>query len=458
MQHQNHKILRYLSRYSIAEWKSCRLFVQMETKGKYPLAIYDALYISRSKSSQWNLEKIHAQQLSGISKKSFLNELSKLTLSVEAYLSYQESKSAPLHQRYFLYQYLLKQKEDDLFEKSFFKTIRELQKDESISINKNMAILKLLHQAFFSNHPIKVKYGSDLLAQIKSICTNTFEAYTESIDLTTDHFNSITKDYQKPLGQGSIASEIPLDLFDLTESLLTSYDPGQSAQIISLFLSIENQLDAMTMATLTGLLKKVYYHEIYYSDDPHLKSALSSILDIEYRSITERLGYPMNPVAISKYINAYISQGKIVEAKEIFDQYLAIYPDHQMDNHILISTAQIAIYEKEYDKAIQLLSSINAESIGLNIRVKAYTLICQMIKEQDNYDFLHAQITNFQAYIRYNKEKISQLNIDGHLGFGKVLQAIIDHKPADEIYSHLSERIAISSRSQLHHVMMERGL
>jgi len=119
----HHRLLIILSRFDIATWKRCRLFVQMEISGKRPLEIYDYLMKTRKNHKKWDLEE----------KKAFQNELSRLTLAIESFISYEEFKQEKQYKDLLLRQYYLRYSDEKEWEQSFHKSIGRYNKQESIS-------------------------------------------------------------------------------------------------------------------------------------------------------------------------------------------------------------------------------------------------------------------------------------------------------------------------------------
>ena len=129
----HHRLLIILSRFDIATWKRCRLFVQMELSGHRPIEIYDYLMKTKSKTKKWEIDTIYSQTLKQLSKKSFQNELSRLTHAVESFLSYEELKQETQYKDLLLRQYYLRHGDHKSWEANFYKAISRYNKQEHIS-------------------------------------------------------------------------------------------------------------------------------------------------------------------------------------------------------------------------------------------------------------------------------------------------------------------------------------
>jgi len=128
-----HKSLKILSRFDIGTWKRCRSFVPIELPGQRPLEIYDYLMKTRKNPKKWDLVKI---------KKAFQNELSRLTLAIESFISYEEFKQEKQYKDLLLRQYYLRYSDEKEWEASFHKSIGRYNKQESISFFDQFDLIK----------------------------------------------------------------------------------------------------------------------------------------------------------------------------------------------------------------------------------------------------------------------------------------------------------------------------
>jgi hypothetical protein len=88
---------------------------------------------TRNNPKKWDLEEIHKASLPTLTKKAFQNELSRMTLAIESFLSYEELKQEKQYKDLLLRQYYLRHSDHKEWEASFHRSLDNYNKQGRLS-------------------------------------------------------------------------------------------------------------------------------------------------------------------------------------------------------------------------------------------------------------------------------------------------------------------------------------
>ncbi len=438
----HHRLLIILSRFDIATWKRCRLFVQMEISGKRPLEIYDYLMKTRKNHKKWDLEEVHEATLPILSKKAFQNELSRLTLAIESFISYEEFKQEKQYKDLLLRQYYLRYSDEKEWEQSFHKSIGRYNKQESISFFDQFDLIKILHQAYFGTHPIKKQYVIDILEQLYSSSESTLSAYGGYIKLILDHEKRITKNPQKEL---AIRDRVALDevLFNKIEKLIKTYNTALLEDILRQVNEIEST-SLESKIIIYGFLRAKLFKQIGKNPQTVPKQLMLRVIykELEYMREAQIPVTPRRVYSTMTYLN-YIED--IDKMKAIVERYST-----QMSGSTLFELARtiLMLATNRTPDAINHLNTIEVDSFKAkqsvrNLLVRAYS------QYYDEVDFCLNEIKNFKIWLRSNKAKVSESSSKGILRSMDILVDMLKKKTPDKILAKIYQDEPLSGRMWL---------
>ena len=435
-----HRLLKILSRFDIATWKRCRLFVQMELSGNQPIEIYDYLMKTKSQTQKWEIDIIYSQTLKKLSKKSFQNELSRLTYAVESFISYEELKEENQYQDLLLRQYYSRHGDHKSWETNFHKAINRYNKQETISFMDQFDLIRVLHQAYFNTHPIKKAYVIDILEQLKYNSESTLTAYRSYIDLILHHENSISQNPQSIL---PIADKSPfnMDFFDSIRRLYTSYSEELMTEVMSAIDGLDGTADPQIVIVSLGLITEILFKETGAHGLSEMTSKIATIMMMELDSM-ERANITVNSKKIYRlitYLNYVDNSDKMLEILERYEVSMS------QEAYYQLSMATLMMSRGNTDEAISLLNRIDMSTKSLkyivrNKLIRAYSM------HYDQVDFCLDEIQKFKKWIRNNKQLMSDRVEIGLIRSMSILTDILKRKPVDGILLRIREDQPLSGR------------
>jgi len=438
-----HRLLIILSRFEIARWKRCRLFVQMELSGNRPIEIYDYLMKTKSKSQKWEIDTIYGHTLKELSKKSFQNELSRLTYAVEGFISYEELKQEKQYQDLLMRQYYLRHNDEKEWKSSFLKSIDRYNKQEHISFMDQYDLIRVLHQAYFNTHPIKKAYVIDILEQLKHTSESTLTAYQSYIDLILHHENSISQNPQSVL---PIRDKSPFnsELFELIRQLYSCYNDELMTEIMSTIDELGGKAEPEIVIITLGLIREILFKQTGTHGLSETTSQIAAIMIREF-NFMERANITVTAHKIYRLITYldYIDDRE--QTNEILDRYrsrLSQEPYYQL------SMATLMMSSGNADEAISLLNRINMNTKSLKYLVRN-KLIRAYSVHYDQVDFCLDEIQKFKKWIRINRQLMSERVEIALIRSMNILSDILKNKPVDGILKKIREDEPVSGRMWL---------
>ena len=438
-----HRLLKILSRFDIATWKRCRLFVQMELSGNRPIEIYDYLMKTKSQTQKWDIDTLYSHTLKELSKKSFQNELSRLTYAVENFISYQEFKEENQYQDLLLRQYYLRHGDHKSWEANFYKAINRYNKQEHISFMDQYDLIRVLHQAYFNTHPIKKAYVIDILEQLKYTSESTLTAYRSYIDLILHHENSISQNPQSVL---SIADKSPfnIEFFESISQLQSSYSEELMTEVMSAIDGLDGNADPEIVIVSLGLITEMLFKETGTHGLSDTTSQIASIM-LKELNWMEQANITITSNKIYRLVTflAYVDNTK--QMIEILDRY-KVSMSHEP--YYQLSEALLMMSEGDFSKAISHLNKIESLSIQLkrtirNQLIRAYSMHYEQV------DFCLDEIQKFKKWVRNHRNLMSTKTELGLIRSMDVLSDILKNKPVEGILKKFGENQPLSGRMWL---------
>ena len=438
-----HRLLKILSRFDIATWKRCRLFVQMELSGNRPIEIYDYLMKTKSKTQKWEIDMIYSQTLKELSKKSFQNELSRLTYAVENFISYQEFKEENQYQDLLLRQYYLRRGDHKSWEANFHKAISRYNKQEHISFMDQYDLIRVLHQAYFNTHPIKKAYVIDILEQLKQTTESSLSAYQSYIDLILHHENSISQDPQSVL---PISDKSPLnqEFFDSIKQLQLSYCEELMMEVISAIDGLDGTADPEVVIVSLGLITEILFKEAGIHGLSETTSKITIVMLKELDAM-ERANITITSNKIYRLITFLAYVDNTEQMIEILARY---HVSMSHEPYYQLSEALLMITQGDFSKAISHLNKIELVSVQLK-RTTRNQLIRAYSMHYDQVDFCLDEIQKFKKWIQNNRQLMSDRVEIGLIRSMNILSDILKNKPVDGILNNIREDKPLSGRMWL---------
>lgn len=437
----SHRIFKILSRFNIGEWKQCRLFVEMELTGHRPLEIFDYLMKTRKKSTDWTMDEIHHQSIANLSKKSFLNEVSRLTAAVENYLSYKELQRNPQLGKLLLRKYYLHNKDESEWESSFKKSIEKFNDQKSTSYKDQFLLIQILHQAYHNTHPYKNDHIIGILEQWKLETKDTFSSYQNYIDLIDLHENYISKNVQKNITLKKVSSIPKPFIFDLLKRAYTDNNDQHHSEILEYLNKNEDVIDLEILTVVYGIFKKILTAHLLRTGNPSSAQFLYQISQKEIELI-HTLELPLSPDKILSVFRILQFLDNLPE----MDKLIIQYKDEFKDNPYYLFCLSIwQLSHNQLEQGINTLNTIISESINVKLNVRRY-LIRAYCSYYDETEFCLDEIKKFKLWLTYNENYISHSTYQAERNFLSLLKMILRNESINSIRKSMEEFEYLSNR------------
>jgi len=424
----------------LSEWKEYDKFLkaQYNTK-KDVLILFDLLRKHRKDLKRLKHISLHKKHFGHLSRKSFLNLTSDLKRRLDSFLVYKlVEQNQDLSQSLLVEAY----NEKGVFHLSnllYRKHLKRL-KGQVLNLESNNLIRNIHHIQFFSDNPIKHSRGQELAMS----CIRSMNYSTKII---SKYYQVVFKHFAKV--SGNLDLEVyPTDKSDVPNTPLFKY-----------LAQLEKLVDNTLTYPLNNITKELYRKNS--SLDFELKAAS---LDIVIHSITQRVkkgeleflndlekayefGFDIGVLLHSgvipskrfiNYVNIAAASNNFDKAEEFINKNRCNLSPKWARAISKISRSQIALYKGDYDKCLEHLVEIGIRRpTEIEPRIRWLQLCALFMLNQENYDFLYAQIKKYENYFRYNKTKMSFASYKGSLNLSKLLTSILNGADKETILNSI---------------------
>ena len=446
----SHRSLKILTRFNIGTWKRCRLFIEMEVIGDRPIEIYDYLMKTRKNPKKWDLEKVHDITLPTLSKRAFQNELSRLTLAIESFISYEELKEEKQYKDLLLRQYYLRNSDHKEWESNFHKSIERYNKNESMSFLDQFDLMRILHQAYFSTHPIKKSYVIDILQQLQEVSQSTSSAYLSYIHLIYHQENGISKNPQSQLKLQRKAA-LSAELFDDIDNVIKDFNLTHAENIIQRLDDIGQSINLEIKIIIYGLLRQNLLSQLSKGNETERIKLTIKVMNSELESMEQAI-IPINPSKIYRLVSLLNYIGDIDSMELILNKY-----ENSMSGQAFfeLSKATVLILKNMVSEAITHLNQIEVDSFRTKYLIRSQ-LIRAYSKYYDDVDFCLDEIQKFRKWIRTNKTALSENSEIGLSRSMEILRDMLRKKDVTDIVNKIYDKQPLAGRMWLLKEVKER--
>lgn len=137
----------------------------------------------------------------------------------------------------------------------------------------------------------------------------------------------------------------------------------------------------------------------------------------------------LSPWTFKNGILAALRLGHYEWAENYIRNYQHRLPEDQRRNAVSFNLANVYFYQKKYDKATQLLNSVEYEDIAYNLDSKS--ILLAMYYEQDEDEVLMSLLDSFKAYL-YRHKDISDNKRIPYMNLMKYVRKLLKLNPGDK--------------------------
>jgi hypothetical protein len=132
---------------------------------------------------------------------------------------------------------------------------------------------------------------------------------------------------------------------------------------------------------------------------------LQEYFEIYQELINKELIYKdgeLSPYVFRNIIGFALRLGKYEWTKDFINNYKSKIPDTLRENAVSFNSATLHFYQKNYDKVIELLNTVEYEDFSYNLNSK--TMLLATYYEIDDFEPLDSLMESFRTYLNRHKE------------------------------------------------------
>ena len=431
------KLIQILQSFSSEDWRECADFIHGRLrKGHDCIVLYDQLrsFHHSKMTNMSKLEKIKSSCFANITEKSFTNLFSKLTIVVEDYLVLRSVLNNNKDYKLYLLQEYAERGLYNLFDRKSREIEKAIYEQKEINLFDQLTLLKLNHTRFFSDNPIKINRGEDLLERLGESNRKFHNQYDIFLEAIHRHFIEIStqkKTQKDPL-------KMPNDLEQILQFLLLLTKNRDKKSFTSLYnVLLKNQL------SLSLELRSIIIATLIHFGHTEIKqgnlSGIRELLDLYEYGFDSELLLTNKAITENRFINLISTAsacGAFERADNIIKNYSNLLLEKTKEGVIQIANAHIEFYKGEYDNVLLLIRDFPFNSHSQLTR-RRWLMLCSYYKVMnEEWEFLMTQIKNYNGYFYTNKNKLSTSVYEGSLNLGRVILKFTKGRDLKEIVKY----------------------
>ena len=456
---ENSKLIKLLESFSDEDWGSFAAYLSFKSKqNSKEIELYNHIgkYKSNLFSKKLSFEYLKNSHIIGLnSKKNIQNIMSRLVLKIEEYFAWNNFIQDEAEVELRLFQELNDRSMFDLANKSAAKSIEKWKNDKSLNISLLLNILRIEHKQYFSHNPIKYQNQSQIVAKLHSSVLD--------IDATYTQFYEFIKKLEESRGQqiltdikGTFVTPMSKSLQEITYHMNELiFEKNENSFEFLFQLLIDNySLDKELKAIIFNQCQNYLRGQVASGTIGKRKDTLLKLYDFGIEQEILVYNGALSATTFQNIIQVACVLKEFEWAALFRSKNLELIPNKERLANTIISRVQIAFGLKEYEEVIELLYTSEINQFVLKL-LGRWLLLASHFITHDSLEFFEAQVSSFTQFIYYNKNKISQRNMDGSLNLSKVFRSYLS-KQDFNLETETSKYDAIIFKNRLPEFFAER--
>ena len=456
---KNSKLITLLWSFSSKDWSKCAKYLEARKFNSKELRLFKYLKSNQKRldSQKLSLDNLKNSSILGYNtKKNVQNIMSRLSLLIEDYMVMESLNSDQIEKEFRLFKCYNDRGLFSLANKKADALIKLWEENSPIDRKYFEYILKVLHNQYFSNNPIRRDTKVLVVKKLHQALLTLYKANIELYTYAAQAAISIKLIDEKELKDVGIAKNYLSDsYFSITSHLNNSnlFD-SDSFEFLYEELIADNQINIELKAIMSShcesyLMKNM---QLQKSDGYGLK-----LLDLYEYGVKSKILTYKDKIATVKFQNiiqiaCYLKQFEWAESFQ--SNYGQLVAKEHIEETMLMTSVQLNFGRLNYDDLIDIILFNEFKIFLFKLRCRWF-LVSTYLITFDNVDFFESQLSNFTQFIYYNQSKISAANFEGSLNLAKVFRAYIT-KPDFSLEEEIAKYQNIVFKTRLSDFFEER--
>jgi hypothetical protein len=448
-----------LSSFSAEDWIKCTKYLKARKLDSKELRLFKFLKNNQKKldSDKVSIDNLKNSSLLGYNtKKNVQNIMSRLSLLIEDYMVMESFNQDQIEKEFRLFRCYNDRGLFSLANKKADSLIKLWQENSPIGRIYFEYILKIFHNQYFSNNPIKSDTKVMLVKKLFQALLGLYEANMELYNYAAKSDITIKLIDEDDLKNINLSTNYLNDSYFTLTKHLNNQDSLNTDSFEYLYseLLANNQINIELKAIVFShceiyLRKKI---QLSSKDDYGLK-----LLDLYEYGVKSKILTYKDKIASVKFQNiiqiaCYVKQFDWAESFQ--SNYGHLVAKEHVGENKLMTMVQVSFGKHEYDKVIGIILFNDFKVFLFKVNCR-WLLLSTYFITFDSIDFFESQLTNFTQFFYYNKSKLSNINFERSLNLAKIFRAYIT-KPNFSLEQVVSKYEHITFKTRLPGFIEER--
>jgi len=451
----NYKLITVLSSFSPVEWREFYKFIQNKSPNNSDIYKLSEHIIKKFKNrlDKWDTAQVHERLFPDISRKAFLNMMSKIVGWAEEFLITRSVLNNDIQYQFSLLRQYTQRGLYALSDTVAVKLEKLIEQLDPTDFNTYALRRELYHIIYFSNNPIKEKSGQEIL------CLLTKNHIDASSHL--DYFYRAELHNWGALKKQDFNQEVSVlrrrcDLYSFTEDhFLPKLIKMVENNDFTSFIELKNMLFAMKWSDHSETHILVTHYLIAWvikfwqngqMSDPDL------ILQLYEYGLDSKILLTNGRIPERRFHNIISTIGGLNQSDwglVFINEWVQKIDSARPQDNRALGLAQHAFYNQEYEKIIPLLRSIKFKNTGQQVRLMGLQLIAWFEDRKEYPGIFYDYCANFKRYLKRNEDMISAQYHDSHLNLINFLYDYAKSGDENQLYNELNSGHIVIYRTYL---------
>ena len=456
---KNTKLFNLVNSFNVNDWNKCFKFLRARKSDSKEIRLFNLLRNNQKKleSDRFSIDNLKNSTVLGYnSKKNVQNIMSRLSLMIEDYMITESFREDEIEREYRLFKCY---NDRGLFKLANYKAdalINKWKNGSNVDKVYFEYILKILHNQYFSNNPIK-RDQNDLIVKLNQSLFTLNEVNMGLYKYAAKHAI-----FEKTISEVELLN-IQVERNRLNDSYFgilnrlndgEKFDPHSSFNYLYNELIKNNDINNELKAIMFSHCEKFLFKSIRQVKNSEDGSKLLYLY--EYGVGNKILTYK-DKIATIKFQNiiqlaCYLKEFDWVESFQLkYGQLLAKEHIHESE---VMTSVKLYFGRLKYDELIDIILFNELKFFPFKLQCRWF-LISTYFITFDILDFFESQLSNFTQFVYYNQSKLSVSNFEGSLNLAKIFRAYIS-KPDFSLNEEVSKYENIVFKNRLPGFLEER--
>ena len=428
------KLHRYLNKMKTPELKDFKKYLNFIYRSDNEVnVLYNYIYECRNgkKTEEITIPLIQLHLFPHLNRKSIQNICSVIVKNIENYWTYSDLKTQTLRWNVSKFESLNKRGLHNEANKLALKLERKINKDTDLNLWTNYHIIKMLHEQYFSNNPIK-RNQEDSLRILKSL-VQTKERLNSDFSL---YYSAELASMERLYGQDwnneldTLQSSSKPDQRNLSQGLYKQFNLiNNDYQEFPVLL---NQLIRLNEDEISSSLRITFFyrvrrHLILQSRKGNEK-AKGQLRDLIIWSSKSSLFMHNNQIADMRFvsdINILCQLKEVDEANDYIESLIKHVPSKEKNELRNLGKMYIEFALNNFGKVIEIFSTTKFKVVSQRLQASGLFLQAHYEEDNDDIEFLESKIRSIKDYLHRHKTELGIVQSNSWKGFLKVYELLV---------------------------------